>query len=88
MKHGNNEFKKLRVAAGLSQTDVSKKLGFGTAQYISNAERNVSTFAFKHAKTLAKLFQVDAKVVSQLIEKFRTDEFENRMAREKKQAGV
>lgn len=83
-----NEFKKLRKAAGLSQNDVSKALGFGTPQYISNNERDISTYAFKHVKVLSTLFGVDKREITYLIDDFRSNGFIKKMKREKKQAGL
>lgn len=46
----------LRVGAGLSQGDVSEKLGYSTPQFISNWERGVSKPPVTALKQLAKLY--------------------------------
>ena len=53
-------FKTLRKNAGLTQRDVSDKLGYGSPQLVSNIERGVSFPPVKAIARLAKLFKVDA----------------------------
>jgi len=62
----NNSLKEAREAKGLTQSDVSKALGFTTPQFISNAERGLCQIPPKHYKKLAKL--VGRGVVLGLIE--------------------
>lgn len=50
--------KNSRVAAGLSQRDVSEKLGYTTSQFISNWERGLSTPPNKSVKKLVELYNV------------------------------
>lgn len=47
-----------RINAGLSQKEVSEKLGYTSAQFISNWERGVSTPPPKSAKKLANMYGV------------------------------
>lgn len=47
-----------RIAAGLSQRDVSEKLGYTTSQFISNWERGLSTPPTKAVKKLAELYNL------------------------------
>lgn len=56
-----------RVRAGLSQMQVAKKLGYTTAQFISNWERGVSEPPLKALKTLAKIYSVSMDDIFQLI---------------------
>lgn len=52
------ELVKLRKQAGLSQRDVSTKLGYSTPQFISNWERGVSEPPVSAALELALLYKV------------------------------
>lgn len=51
----------LRTKAGLSQGDVSEKLGYSTPQFISNWERGVSKPPVTVLKQLAKLYNKSAE---------------------------
>ena len=51
--------KSARIRAKLSQRDVSNKLGYTTAQFISNWERGISTPPIKDLKTLCRMYKVD-----------------------------
>jgi transcriptional regulator with XRE-family HTH domain len=55
--------KEKRIAAGLSQKDIAKALGWSTIQLVSNNERNVSHPPFKSVKKLAKLLKVDSREI-------------------------
>lgn len=46
----------LRLKANLSQGDVAHKLGYSTAQFVSNWERGVSKPPVSSLKQLAKLY--------------------------------
>lgn len=48
-----------RTSAGLTQQFVAEKLGYGTAQFISNWERGFSTPPLQHIKTIVKLYKMD-----------------------------
>ena len=50
--------KKLRQDNNLSQKKVSEHLGYGSAQFISNAERGVSFLPMNDVIKLASLFNV------------------------------
>jgi transcriptional regulator with XRE-family HTH domain len=51
--------KQSRINAGLSQRDVSDKLGYTSAQFISNWERGISTPPPKTAKKLAAMYDLN-----------------------------
>lgn len=55
--------KKSREAQGLSQKDVSTHLGYNTSQFISNWERGISQPPVSILRTLAKLYQIDAETL-------------------------
>lgn len=50
-----------RVAANLSQADVARKLGYSTAQFISNWERGVSQPPVSAIKKLSSMYSVPAE---------------------------
>ena len=49
---------KKRLQAGLTQTDVSKVLGYASSQFISNWERGLSAPPLDVIKKVAKLYGV------------------------------
>ncbi len=53
----------LRVKAGLTQADVSKKLGLATPQYISNIERGVCLLSPHQMKKVAKIYKVKPMIL-------------------------
>lgn len=53
-----NIFKKYREAAELSQSEVAKRMGYSTPQFISNWERGVSTPPVKDIVKLAGIYKV------------------------------
>lgn len=52
--------KRKRIGAGLSQRQVARKLGYTTAQFVSNWERGISEPPISALKTLAVLYELDA----------------------------
>lgn len=52
--------KQKRLASGLSQRDVSDKLGYSTPQFISNWERGISCPPIGSLKKLGKIYGVSA----------------------------
>lgn len=54
-----NFLKDKRTAAGLSQADVAKELGYTTSQFISNWERGLSTPPIEVLKVLADMYEVN-----------------------------
>lgn len=73
--------KERRVAAGLSQWDVASALGYTTAQFISNWERDVSTPPRDTLPTLAVLYRMKLHQLADLI-------FELRLAEAKEERKV
>lgn len=53
------ELQKARVEIGLTQIEVAKKLGYDSAQFISNFERGVCLPPKKTVKTLAKMYKMN-----------------------------
>lgn len=56
------ELKRLRLAAGLSQREISMKLGYGTPQFLSNIERGLAEVPPRHFRRLAKILKVNPMV--------------------------
>lgn len=52
-----------REKQGLTQSDVADKLGFESAQYVSNVERGISSLSIKHAKPLARLLNITVDAI-------------------------
>ena len=48
-------FKNVRKEGGLTQVQVSKKLGHATCQYISNVERGACVPSAKYVKVLCRI---------------------------------
>jgi transcriptional regulator with XRE-family HTH domain len=59
--------KSARIRAKLSQRDVSNKLGYTTAQFVSNWERGISTPPVKDLKTLCKMYKVDFEMTVNML---------------------
>jgi transcriptional regulator with XRE-family HTH domain len=52
-----------RVEAGLSQREVSEKLGYRTPQFVSNWERGVSSPPGRMLRKIAEIYEVQAEVL-------------------------
>ena len=61
--------KQRRIRAGLTQSEVAKKLGYSTPQFISNFERGLCSPPLKNLKVLVKLYSLDVEEVMKLIMK-------------------
>lgn len=60
-----------RIERGFSQSEVAKKLGYSTAQFISNWERGMSSPPVKTLRKLAQLYQISpAEMFKVLQEEF------------------
>ena len=65
--------KNAREAAGLSQQEVGRKLGFGSSQFISNWERGISGPPIKALIRLKSIYKLDVnKLVEILVENSRS----------------
>lgn len=54
-----NFLKEKRIRAGLSQKEVAEKLGYSTAQFVSNWERGLSAPPVETLKVIAEMYNVD-----------------------------
>jgi transcriptional regulator with XRE-family HTH domain len=48
-----------RENAGLTQTEVAKKLGYGSSQFVSNWERGRSTPPMNALRPLSKMYKIN-----------------------------
>jgi transcriptional regulator with XRE-family HTH domain len=53
-----------RESNGLTQRQVSLKLGYSSAQFISNFERGIATPPIKKAKVLCELYRIPAPTMA------------------------
>ena len=56
-----------RINAGLSQRDVSDRLGYQSPQYVSNWERGLTTPPGRTLRKLADLYQIPADELYEVI---------------------
>lgn len=59
--------RKQRLAKGLSQHEVATKLGYGSAQFVSNVERGMCSFPLTNMRKLGKVIDLDLKQVSEIL---------------------
>lgn len=70
--------KEKRTHAGLSQKDVADKLGYSSAQFISNWERGLSSPPIHTLRKLAEMYSVNVDemfdvILESTLEQVRTD---------------
>lgn len=70
-----------REEAGLSQYDVAQRLGFSTAQFVSNFERGISRPPARCLKALARMIRIDSKQLTVMYKRSCMEEFERRLDR-------
>lgn len=63
-----------RTNAGVSQMDVATRLGYSTAQFISNWERGVSTPPIETLGILANMYKVSADELFEILQKVTIDQ--------------
>lgn len=66
-KHLGSYLKTKRQQSGLTQKDVATKLGYSTAQFISNFERGLCSPPLNNLKVLVGLYNVPAEEVLDII---------------------
>jgi transcriptional regulator with XRE-family HTH domain len=68
-KKGNlNSFlRDARIAAGLSQKDVSDRLGYNSAQFVSNWERGLATPPGRTLRKLSQLYKIKADELYEIL---------------------
>ena len=67
LKEMGTYFKRMRKQSGLSQLEVSKRLGYGSAQFISNWERGLAAPPLEKLGALVKMYGVNPEEVFQFI---------------------
>lgn len=65
-----------REKTGLTQAEVAIRLGYSSAQFISNSERGLCRFPFKKFKHLSRIYGKSA--IRRVVE-VRVDEFRDRL---------
>lgn len=88
MKHQWNKFKQWRIAAQVSQKELSGSLGYSSGQFVSNWERSTSTPPFKSVKKLASIFGVPAKEIADEIERIKKLNLEQQIKHDRKYLGI
>lgn len=73
MEKMGSYLKRVREEAGLSQGAVAKALGYNTAQFISNWERDVSMPPIASLKKLGNLYKIDAEQLFEVMLKTTID---------------
>ena len=58
--------KEKRIRAGLSQKEVAEKLGYSTAQFVSNWERGLSAPPVETLKVIAEMYKINLDEVFQV----------------------
>lgn len=56
-----------RIKVGLSQKEVADRLGYQTAQYVSNWERGIATPPGRTLRKLADLYRIPAEELYEVI---------------------
>ena len=63
----NTEISKLiadhRISLNITQTQLGKKLGWGSAQFVSNIERGISGLPLAKSKKLCRILCIKQKVL-------------------------
>ncbi|MCB0419992.1 MAG: helix-turn-helix domain-containing protein [Bdellovibrionales bacterium] len=65
-----------RKAVGLSQGEVGKKLGYSSAQFVSNFERGNCTPPLKALKTLVRIYNIEPEELIELVMKDKKEKIE------------
>lgn len=68
-----------RKAAGLSQGQVARSLGYSSPQFISNIERGLCSPPLKKLRTMIQLYQVPGEEVAGLILRHQRLDLEKRL---------
>jgi len=69
MSHIGQYLQEKRTATGLTQFQVAKKLGYLTAQYISNIERGVALPPNKALRKLIALYEIPEDELFEMLSK-------------------
>ncbi len=60
------KLKSARCNLGFSQAYIAKKLGYSTAQYVSNYERGLCLPANKNIRKICKILKIEPKILYEL----------------------
>lgn len=62
-----NTLKTARINANVTQKQLAKSLGWGTAQYVSNFERGISAPPVKDIPKICSIINIDPKIIYRLL---------------------
>ncbi len=62
-----NHLKAIRKQANLTQSDVSKRLGYSSPQFISNLERGVAVAPIHLLAKMTRLYKSNPEVMAKII---------------------
>jgi transcriptional regulator with XRE-family HTH domain len=68
-----NFIKQNRTKAGVTQEQLAERLGYSTAQFVSNWERGISLPPLKSLPPLAEVIDVSAKAMMDLMMKYQDE---------------
>lgn len=75
-------FKTLRENAGLTQRDVSSKMGYTTIQFVSNWERGLSAPPIKDLPKLARLYSTSAEYIFEHVKDAKCGELKAKLSKQ------
>ena len=81
-----NYLKARRIAAGLTQHDVSTKLGYTTPQFVSNFERGLCSPPLNALAVLVKLYGMNPEELIDLILRYQEQILRQTLLGEKKRS--
>lgn len=84
--HLGKYLQKKRIKSDLTQIEVAKKLGYSSAQFISNFERGLCSPPLKQMKKLTSLYELDPAEVIDIMMKERLEILEKAFYGKRKKA--
>jgi transcriptional regulator with XRE-family HTH domain len=66
-----------RATRGISQSDVAKKLGYTSAQFISNIERGLCSPPMSALRDLVDLYKIPKQEIFDFLMEIKKDEFKS-----------
>ena len=73
-----NYFKELRLAKGMTQKELSKRLGFTTPQFVYSFESRVGIYPSKNClKKMSRVFEIPTKYLAGYVVELKQKQIEN-----------
>lgn len=69
--------KKRREAIGVTQKEISQRLGYSSPQFISNIERNISIPPIRTIRVLVRIYQIPPRYMVELLMNMQRQMFES-----------